>query len=149
MTELNNQDTNNNHNEDCVFCKIIEGTIPAYKVYEDEETLAFLDIKPNNFGQTLVIPKDHTENIYTVPAEQLCRTMLTAQKIAIAIRNTEHVDGINIVINNEPAAGQVINHVHIHIIPRLNDDGFRHWETKPYKEGEMALYQEKIKAEIN
>jgi len=152
MTDSNNnstnQNTNTNHNEDCVFCKIIDGTIPAYKVYEDDETLAFLDIKPNNFGQTLVIPKDHTENIYTISPEALCRVSLTVQKIATAIRNGADVDGINIVMNNEPAAGQVIFHAHIHIIPRLNDDGFKHWESKEYKDGDMKVYQDKIKAEL-
>lgn len=143
-----NQNTNINHNEDCVFCKIIDGSIPAYKVYEDDETLAFLDIRPNNLGQTLVIPKDHTENIYTISPETLCRVTLTVQKVAVAIRNGSDVDGINIIMNNEPAAGQVIFHAHIHVIPRLNDDGLTFWPSKEYKEGEMEIYRDKIKAEL-
>ena len=143
-----NQNTNINHNEDCVFCKIIDGTIPAYKVYEDDETLAFLDIRPNNFGQTLVIPKDHTENIYTISPETLCRVALTVQKVAMAVRNGTDVDGINIIMNNEPAAGQVVFHAHIHVIPRLNDDGLTFWPSKEYKEGEMEIYRDKIKAEL-
>jgi histidine triad (HIT) family protein len=143
-----NQNTNTNHNEDCVFCKIIDGTIPAYKVYEDDETLAFLDIRPNNLGQTLVIPKDHTENIYTISPETLCRVALTVQKVAMAVRNGTDVDGINIIMNNEPAAGQVVFHAHIHVIPRLNDDGLAFWPSKEYKEGEMEIYRDKIKAEL-
>lgn len=152
MTDNNNnstnQNTNNNHNEDCVFCKIIDGTIPAFKVYEDDETLAILDINPTNYGHTLVIPKDHTENIYTISAELLCRLTLTVQKIAVAIRNGADVDGINIIMNNEPAAGQVVNHAHVHVIPRSNYDGFKHWPSKEYKEGDMKVYQDKIKAEL-
>jgi histidine triad (HIT) family protein len=152
MTDQNkdstNQNTNTNHNEDCVFCKIIDGTIPAYKVYEDDETLAFLDIKPNNPGQTLVIPKDHTENIYTIPAETLCRLMIAVQKVSIAVRNGSDADGINIIMNNESAAGQIIHHAHIHIIPRLNDDGLQHWPHRDYKEGDMEVYRDKIKAEL-
>ena len=143
-----NQNTNNNHNEDCVFCKIIAGDILAFKVYEDDETLAILDIAPTNYGHTLVIPKDHTENIYTVSAELLCRLTLTTQKIATAIRNGADVDGVNIIMNNEPAAGQIVNHAHIHVIPRLNDDGLVHWPHKEYKEGDMKVYQDKIKAEL-
>ena len=152
MTDTNNnstnQNTNNNHNEDCVFCKIIDGTIPAYKVYEDDETLAILDIAPTNYGHTLVIPKDHTENIYTISPELACRLMLTVQKIAIAVRNGADVDGTNVIMNNESAAGQIVNHAHIHVIPRLNDDGLVQWPHKEYKDGDMLVYQNKIKAEL-
>jgi len=147
-TDSTHQNTNTNQNEDCVFCKIIDGTIPAYKIYEDDETLAILDINPTNYGHTLVIPKDHTENIYTISAELLCRLTLTVQKIAVAMRNGTDVDGINIIMNNESAAGQIIKHAHIHVIPRLNDDGLMHWPHKEYKEGEMKTYQDKIKAEL-
>ena len=143
-----NQNTNNNHNEDCVFCKIIDGTIPAYKIYDDDETMAILDIAPTNYGHTLVVSKDHTENIYTISPELMCRLTLTVQKVAIAIRNGTDVDGVNIIMNNESAAGQIINHAHVHVIPRLNDDGLRSWPHKEYKEGDMKVYQDKIKAEL-
>ena len=95
------------------------------------------------------MPKDHSENIYTLSPELACRIMLTAQKMAIAVRNGTDADGINIIMNNEPAAGQVIFHAHVHIIPRLNDDGLRHWPHKEYKdEEEKMVYANKIKAEI-
>ena len=148
MNDSINQNTNNNHNEECVFCKIIDGTIPAYKIYEDDETLAILDIAPTNYGHTLVIPKDHTENIYTLSPELACRLMLTAQKMAVSVKNGLDVDGINMIMNNESAAGQIINHAHIHIIPRTNDDGFKHWPHKEYKKGDMEVYRDKIKAEL-
>ena len=130
-------------------CKIIKGEIPSSRVYEDQETIAILDINPTNPGHCLVIPKDHTENLYTTPDELLCRMAMTVKKIATAIRNGADADGVNIIMNNESAAGQIINHAHIHVIPRLNDDGLKHWEHKEYKEGEIEIYQDKIKKELS
>lgn len=160
MSDINtNQNTNieesetkenNHHNEsDCVFCKIIDGTIPSHKIYEDDETLAILDIAPTNYGHVLVLSKDHFENIYTMPQELACRMMMTTQKMATAVRNGVDADGINIIMNNETAAGQIIFHAHIHVVPRLNEDGFKHWPHKEYKdEEEKMVYVEKIKNEI-
>ncbi len=129
---------------DCIFCKIIAGEVPSYKVYEDADTLAFLDINPNNYGHTLVIPKDHFENIYTTPDETLCKVMIVVRKLSTAIRNGMEADGVNVTINNEPAAGQVVDHLHIHIIPRHEGD----WETKAqhlqYKDGQAIETIEKI-----
>ncbi|MDD5318248.1 MAG: HIT domain-containing protein [Candidatus Pacebacteria bacterium] len=133
---------------DCLFCKIIEGSISSYKVYEDADTYAFLDINPNNHGHTLVVPKDHFENIYGTPDETLCRTMITARKVAIAVKNALNADGVNININNETAAGQIIFHTHIHIIPRFNNDGFKHWAQKSYLPGEAESVLEKIKEKL-
>ncbi len=110
--------------------------------------MAFLDIRPNNPGHTLVVPKDHFENIYTTPDETLARTILSAKKVAVAIKNSLDADGINIGMNNEEAAGQVIFHTHIHIIPRYKTDGFKHWPQKEYKEGEAETIAEKIKNEL-
>lgn len=134
--------------ENCIFCKIVAGNIPSQKVYEDNETMAFLDINPNNHGHTLVIPKDHFENIYGTPSETLCRMIMTVQKMAIAVKNGVSADGINISMNNESAAGQDVFHAHIHIIPRFNEDGYKHWPHKPYKEGEMESTAEKIRKEL-
>ena len=129
-----NQNDNNKeiHNEDeivanCIFCKIIKNEIPAVKIYEDAETLAFLDINPDTRGHALVIPKNHHENIYSLPVETWCLMNITAQKIAIAIKNALSADGINIIMNNESAAHQIIFHAHIHIIPRYNE-----FEDKKY-----------------
>jgi len=130
---------------DCVFCKIINGDIPSYKVYEDDFTLAFLDIHPKNYGHTLIIPKEHTENIYSIPDEDLCRLILGAKKIAIAVKNGMDADGINVSMNNEGAAGQDVFHAHIHIVPRFNEDDFKHGSPKKYKEGEAESTVDKIK----
>lgn len=104
--------------DDCIFCKIITGEIPATKVYEDEYSYAFLDAHPNTKGHTLVIPKDHFENIYGIPDETLCRLMISVKKISLAVKNGLEADGINIAMNNEAPAGQIIFHAHVHVIPR-------------------------------
>ncbi len=134
---------------DCIFCAIIAGKIPADKVFEDDETFAFVDINPTNEGHTLVVPKDHFENVYTVPPETWCRVMLTVQKMALAVRAGVNADGVNIIMNNEAAAGQIVHHAHVHVIPRHNDDGLKHWQGKPYKSAaESATVAEKIKGEL-
>lgn len=132
----------------CIFCKIAKGEVPAVKVYEDDETLAFLDIKPNHRGHTLVIGKAHHENIYSIPAETMCRIALTTQKVAIAVKNALSADGINTVMNNESAAGQIIWHNHTHVIPRINDDQGFIGVHYTYLAGEMEEIAEKIKKEL-
>ncbi len=119
--------------QDCIFCKIVKGELPSSKVYEDDTVLAFLDIEPVNLGHTLVIPKEHYVNIYETPEHILIDMMKVIKKLSGAIKNTLKADGINVTMNNDPAAGQVIFHSHIHIIPRLKDDGFGVWKGKtPY-----------------
>jgi histidine triad (HIT) family protein len=131
----------------CIFCKIVRGDIPAVKVYEDGETLAFMDIHPNHKGHVLVVPKDHVENIYGIPAETAARLMVAVQKLSVAIKNAVDADGINISMNNESAAGQIIWHAHMHIIPRYNEDG-GYVGTYTYIAGEMEEIAEKVKAEL-
>jgi len=131
--------------ENCIFCKIVTGEIPSHKVYEDEHVLAFLDIRPVNPGHTLVIPKDHFENIYTTPEETWARVMLAAKKVALAVKEAVDADGINIGMNNEAPAGQVIFHSHIHVIPRIQNDELHLWPQKDYKEGEGSAVAEKIR----
>src|SRR3989344_662416 len=121
--------------KDCIFCKIVKGEIPSCKIYEDSDTLAFLDIAPVNPGHTLVIPKEHFENLYTLPDETLAGLILTAKKIAQAIKKGIGADGVNIGMNNEKSGGQVIFHAHLHIIPRIEGDGLKLWPQKSYKEG--------------
>lgn len=140
----------NTDQESCVFCKIVAGEVPASKIYEDDETIAFLDIQPVHQGHVLVIPKDHFENIYTTPVMTWMRVQMTAQKVALAVKNALGSDGINVYMNNESAAGQVVPHAHIHIIPRYNDDALPHWPHTTYKDAEeMNSFTEKISAELN
>ena len=103
---------------DCIFCKIVAGQMPAHKVYEDEHSLAFLDILPASRGHTLVIPKDHAADIYDISPETLAATMISAQTVARMLRSKLKPDGLNVFQNNGPAAGQVIFHYHLHLVPR-------------------------------
>lgn len=132
---------------ECIFCKIVKGEIPADKVYEDENFLAFLDIKPNNPGHALIIPKAHYENLYKIPDEVLSAIAPLIKKISIAVKKGTNADGINIGMNNDPAAGQIVPHAHFHIIPRFADDGLKHWQGKPCaNKEEVVKIAEKISA---
>lgn len=101
-----------------IFAKIIRGELPSHKVYEDERTFAFLDIMPRAPGHTLVIPKSPARNILDVSPDDLANVMRIAQKIAQAAVKVFGADGITIQQFNEPAGGQVVFHLHVHIIPR-------------------------------
>lgn len=134
--------------DDCIFCKIISGEIPAEKVYEDADTLAFLDIKPNNPGHTLVIPKKHYRNIFDIPEDEWLKVMKTVHFLAPKIKEAVGADGVNITTNNEPAAHQVVMHSHVHIIPRMHGDPHKPWVGTPYKEGEAEKVAQKIRSEL-
>ena len=107
----------------CIFCTIAVGKISCYKVYEDKTTLAFLDIHPHAQGHTVVIPKHHTETIFDLDAKESAQIMLATQKVMIALDKALHPDGFNVGWNHKPAGGQVVPHLHIHIMPRYNGDG--------------------------
>lgn len=134
---------------DCLFCKIIAGEIPSTKIYEDDTVLAFLDIRPVNIGHTLVIPKVHHTNLYETPDEDLSHMIAVVKKLSIAIKSALNADGVNIEMNNDPVAGQIIFHTHIHIIPRFQGDGFTHWHgARGYNEGETDTVSTKIKMHL-
>ncbi len=130
---------------DCLFCKIVSGEIPSYKIYEDEDFLAFLDINPVNLGHTLVIPKKHSTNILEMEDELSKKMIIVVKKISQKIKTSLKSDGINILINNEAGAGQIIFHTHIHIIPRFKDDGLQHWPSKKFTSEDFLKTAEKIK----
>lgn len=116
---------------DCIFCKIIAGDIPAAKVYENDHVLAFLDISQVTKGHTLVIPKNHEENIYELSEQSAQHVFRAVPKIANAIRTQFHPIGMNLLNNNGESAGQSVFHFHIHILPRYGKgDGFGAvWKT--------------------
>ncbi len=101
-----------------LFAKILRGEIPAYKVYEDDKSLAFLDIMPRSPGHTLVIPKSQARNILDVAPDDLCHVMQVTQKVARAAISTFGAEGLTIQQFNESAGGQVVFHLHVHVIPR-------------------------------
>ena len=103
--------------ENCVFCKIANGEEQANRIYEDEKVLAFLDARPVNEGHTLVISRNHYENIFDVPDGEIADLFKIVKKVAIALAKSERAEGIRIVQNNGTAARQVIFHFHVHVIP--------------------------------
>jgi histidine triad (HIT) family protein len=108
---------------DCIFCGIAQGKLPSAKVYEDEFQLAFLDLFPVSKGHTLLIPKQHTRNLFDFDSETAQLVYPTLIKLAKAIKAATGCVGLNIVQNNEAVAGQIVFHSHIHLIPRYEDDG--------------------------
>ncbi|OGH88458.1 MAG: hypothetical protein A3J93_04310 [Candidatus Magasanikbacteria bacterium RIFOXYC2_FULL_42_28] len=108
---------------DCIFCKIIAGQIPNYTVYEDENCLAFLDVFPHAQGHTVVVPKKHFENIWSMSVEDFQLLSVGLRAAAGRVQARLNPDGMNIGINNAPVAGQAVPHVHWHILPRYTGDG--------------------------
>ncbi|MBS3134879.1 HIT family protein [Candidatus Woesearchaeota archaeon] len=130
---------------DCIFCKIVRGELPCYKIYEDNETLAFLDRNPVNPGHTLLIPKKHSETILDTNDETLKKLITTTKKISKAIFESMKLEGFNIGINQFKIAGQVVPHLHIHIMPRHKNDGIKLWPSREYEsEKEKNNVQKKI-----
>ncbi len=130
---------------DCIFCKIIKGEISCDKIFEDKNTIAFLDINPVNRGHSLVVPKKHFETIFDTPNETLADLIKTVKIISSAVLDGVEADGINLGVNNLKAAGQLVPHVHFHVIPRFSYDGLRHWPGKRLSANEMKTTAEKIK----
>jgi len=130
----------------CLFCDIVNNKLPAHKIYEDEFTLAFLDITPVNPGHTLVILKKHVKNIEEASEEDLCHLIKTVKKVGNAIKTGLNVSGYNVQINNDPVAGQVIPHIHFHVIPRKEGDGHAGWRQGKYEEGDAKNAVNKIKS---
>jgi histidine triad (HIT) family protein len=108
--------------DDCIFCKIVAGELPATVVDEDERTVAFMDINPATRGHVLVIPREHSRNIFDVAEEDLEACSLTAQRVARRQREKLAADGVNLLNSSEPVAWQTVFHFHLHVPPRYNDD---------------------------
>jgi len=129
----------------CVFCQIVAGKIPADKVLETPDMIAFLDIKPINLGHTLLIPKPHYENLFDLPDKLLKEMAGTLKKVAKIVKEVTRADGINLAMNNLPAAGQLVPHAHFHIIPRFANDGYVHWKGKNVAPHELKEMAEKMR----
>lgn len=117
---------------DCVFCQIVAGEIPAGRVYEDERTLAIMDINPLNDGHLLVMPKTHVATLFEIAEDALTAVTLAVQRMALAVRATLQPDGLNLFQANGAAAFQSVPHFHIHVVPRWANDGIGlDWPLKP------------------
>lgn len=136
--------------EDCIFCKIASGEILATKLYEDDNILSFLDINPASKGHALVITKKHYHTLLDVPHEELKELMKIVQKVAGAVMSTiEGTEGFNVIQSNKEAAGQVIPHLHFHIIPRKKDDKLNFsWEQGKAEKEELEHYAALVKKRL-
>jgi histidine triad (HIT) family protein len=108
---------------DCIFCKIVNGEITCNKVYEDDNILAFLDVKPHAKGHTVVIPKKHAETVFDLNDQKYTTLMLGVKKVMLKLKEALHTDGFNTGWNHNSAAGQVVPHLHVHVMPRYMGDG--------------------------
>ncbi len=124
----------------CIFCKIVSGLTPSVRVLETERMLAFLDVVPVHFGHTLVIPKSHYENFLDLPDDLWLEMNQVSRKVAKALLQVLKAQGFNLAMNNFEAAGQIVFHAHIHVIPRYLGDGLHliPQEKKKYRGEEMA-----------
>ncbi len=102
----------------CIFCDIVQGTIPNHTLYEDDQVLVFFDIAPTSYGHCLVVPKEHCDSFLDCPASVRDHVFEVAQKIANQLEKTLQCDGINVLTNVHEAAGQTVHHFHVHLIPR-------------------------------
>lgn len=128
----------------CIFCEISKRKIPSTKVYENKNVYAFLDILPESMGHTLVVPKKHSRNILTMDEKIFLSLARPLKKLSVAIKKATNAQGINIIMNNEKEAGQLVFHSHIHIIPRFSTKK----KKISYKKGEIEKVAEKIREKL-
>ena len=137
--------------QNCIFCKIVKGELPAFVVFEDDCILAFLDINPLAQGHTLVIPKKHYENIFDIDEETLQRIIVAAQKIAQKMKKVLSAEGVNVINASGKTAEQSVPHFHLHLIPRKRGDKIdmnAWWQTKTKKITEERLKELTLKLKI-
>jgi histidine triad (HIT) family protein len=137
--------------EGCIFCKIVKGEIPCFKILEDDRILSFADINPINTGHTLIIPKRHAENIWEIDGEDLAAIHRASSKIAKAMKTSLNPDGIAFLQLNGRAVNQIVMHYHLHLIPRKSSDpklAMTEWELVPGDMTAIGKTAEKIAAAI-
>jgi histidine triad (HIT) family protein len=131
----------------CIFCKIVAGRIPSYKLLEDEETIAFMDINPVHPGHALAVAKGHWPTVDLIPPETLAAVAKSAQRIAKAVMGELKPDGVNLLQANGPGAGQSVPHLHIHIMPRrAGDNVLLNWEPRSGDRAEIEGVWKRLKA---
>ncbi len=132
-----------------VFARIVRGEVPAHKVFEDEHTLAFMDVMPQADGHTLVIPKAEAENLFDLPQESLATTILTTQRVARAVKKAFDAPGIMIAQLNGPGAGQSVFHIHFHIVPRYDGIDLRFHARDMADAQVLAAHAARIRASLD
>jgi histidine triad (HIT) family protein len=134
----------------CIFCKIVAGQIPCFKLLEDQATIAFMDINPVNPGHALAVAKGHWPTVDVIPPEVLAAVAKTAQRVAKAVMTELKPVGVNLLQANGAGAGQSVPHLHIHIMPRRpNDDVMLNWQPKPGDRSEIEAICARLKAALS
>ena len=131
-----------------IFARIVRGEIPCHKVYEDEHTLAFMDIMPQAEGHTLIVPKAAGEDIFTTPPDSVAAAIRTAQKVARAVKQAFSPPGVMIAQLNGPAAGQSVFHLHFHVIPRYTGKDLGIHAADPADPAMLAVHAARIRAAL-
>jgi histidine triad (HIT) family protein len=135
--------------QNCIFCKIVAGEVPCFKLYEDANTLAFMDINPAHDGHCLVIPKGHHPNIFDIAPEAIAAAARTTAFVAKAVSAVVQPDGLSVMQANGPGAGQSVDHFHFHLLPRrLGDQLLFNWEPQPGDMTRIAELAERIRAQL-
>jgi histidine triad (HIT) family protein len=135
-------------NDDCLFCGIVAGKIPATIVAEDEHTVAFMDINPGTRGHALVIPRKHAKDLHEIAPDELCAVMTAAQRLAARARDGLAADGVNIINSCGSAAWQTVFHFHVHVVPRYHDDPLQlPWRPAPGDPDEIAAAAAALKGD--
>ncbi len=130
---------------DCIFCRIAAGRLPAAKVLETPRVLAFLDLAPVNYGHTLVIPRDHYQNLLDLPDDLWTEMGRVARRVAQALRGALYAQGFNLGMNNFEAAGQAVFHAHLHVIPRYFSDGLQLFPQESYRPGDLEKTAQQLR----
>ncbi len=134
---------------DCIFCKIVAGEIPCFKLYEDDQTIAFMDINPFSDGHCLAVPKAHFKDVFSISPDAMAATARTAARVATAVDATVQPDGLNLIQANGPAAGQTVFHFHFHIFPRADGDrASLDWGHSPGNMDTIGALAEQIKENL-
>lgn len=135
----------NTKEENCIFCKLADGSIPTTTVFEDDFLRAIMDISPANKGHVIILPKTHAADIFSLEDEFVMKAFALAKKLAIAVKEVTGCEGVNILQNNGAVAGQTVFHFHVHVVPRFKNDNITFaWKTDVYAEGEASELAKKI-----
>ena len=130
----------------CIFCKIANGEIPSRTIEENEMLRVVLDVSPATKGHALILPKEHSRNLYDLPDETATEVVKMAKKVALKMKEKLHCEGVNLVQNNEEAAGQTVFHFHMHVIPRYVKDGqVIGWKPEEYTNEELDAIANELK----
>lgn len=133
----------------CIFCKIIAAEIPASVVFEDDAVLAFLDVSPLAEGHTLIIPREHYREMTDMPPAAAGRLLSVVPRLGWAIVQVTAASGFNVLVNNGSAAGQVVPHVHVHVVPRVSGDGLGYrWNAGKYSDGRAGELAQALQAAL-